>query len=196
MPFSCFPCFKQQSSKKKELNKNTLLNLSSSPEEDVYVDDDDILTSVTSAKINTVPCKNEWIRIKISKVIDGDTIQFIYLQGHKYPCKLNMRIEGIDAPEMKGCTEKERNAANSVKFLVHILLFDKIVWGKLHKWDKYGGRVVGTILCPSNEQITLSEYLLQNDLVHVYDGKVKKQEWTEKELTRISAKVDKLIKKL
>lgn len=145
-----------------------------------------------AGEINSVPFKNERIVVKVTSVYDGDTCTILINRGKDVFDKLNVRVLGIDAPEvnLKGDAKNtpigklEMRAGAHVRDKVKPLIEGKECSVVLKKWDKYGGRVVGEIYLPG-EEITLSEYLLGKRYAKVYTGKVKKDEWTRQELNYI-----------
>lgn len=166
------------------------------------------LMSLNPADVVDVPHKGEYIRIRIIKVYDGDTVTFIFLHGGEYPLKFRMRIINIDAPEIKGprVSDLHSEAGKAVRDVVEKLINNQVVWAKFDKWDKYGGRVDGDIFFDhhnvdySNDigewGIPLSSWLIQEKLAHEYSGKEARDEWDDEEFQYIISKSNKLLKDL
>lgn len=161
------------------------------------------LESVVDYKIiPSLPYKDIWILCKVVDVYDGDTVTIVYVDQYEMR-KTKIRVIGIDAAEMNSKCELEKKAAVVTKNVVSGLILGKIVEVKMLKHDMYGGRIDGDIRFNYNDIRTtssdsssssssssmalllLSEYLLQKQLVHPYDGKTKKKPFTKDELQRI-----------
>lgn len=122
--------------------------------------------------------RETWVPARISRVIDGDTVEVIFLHGKKVPMKIGMRIVNVDTPEIsKAKTELEKEAGLFVKQKVEELLFvnNDSIEISFKKWDKYGGRIVGDIQYRKGSY--LSDYLILRRYAQIYDGK-KKSKWS------------------
>ena len=134
-----------------------------------------------------VPQNN--IEIKITDVYDGDTFTFVHL-FHNIPISLNLRLFGVNAPERRNQvaskeTSLEKQAGILVGNHVRSLICNKILKCSITDWDKYGGRVLGTIeFQHDGNTMDLSEYLISKRFVKRYDGK-KKDSYTDEELRYI-----------
>jgi len=116
---------------------------------------------------------------KVIKVYDADTITI----ASKLPYKdspiyrLSVRLNGIDAPEMKGkdISDEEKEAAKLARDYVANLVLDKIVKLKNIETEKYG-RILADVYI---DDINLNELLLNERYVVKYDGghKVKPTSW-------------------
>jgi endonuclease YncB( thermonuclease family) len=116
---------------------------------------------------------------KVIKVYDADTITI----ASKLPYKdspiyrLPVRLNGIDAPEMKGkdISDEEKEAAKLARDYVANLVLDKIVKLKNIETEKYG-RILADVYI---DNINLNELLLNERYVVKYDGghKVKPTSW-------------------
>lgn len=147
--------------------------------------------------IPTVPYKNKMIYAKVVNVYDGDTITVMILYGGM-PMKFKVRIQGVDAPELKVKKDKNRKysheelelmeleerAGNHVAEKVRKLLIGKEIIIKLIAPDKYGSRNVGVVYLKPNSYETLTEYLLSKRYGKRYDAG-KKEEWSREELEYI-----------
>ena len=121
-----------------------------------------------------VPYKDQKIDAYICGVHDGDTCTAIIPFGEEY-LKVNIRLMGIDTPELKG---EQVNAGIKVRDIVTLLILNKSCKIKLVKWDKYGSRINGDVYL---DDVALSQYLLDKKYALPYDGG-KKREWTKEEL--------------
>jgi len=123
------------------------------------------------------------IPARVSRVIDGDTIEIVFLHGGKIPTKISIRIKGVDTPELRGKTDLEKKAAIFVKEKVEEVLNDqKIIQVKFVKWGKYSNRIIGDVIF--NQDSYLSDFLLANGYAQVYKGK-RKNKWTQDKLQEI-----------
>lgn len=122
------------------------------------------------------------IRAKVSRVIDGDTIEIVFLHGEKVPMKICIRIIGVDTPEKRTRDLLEKEAAFKVRDIVEEWISLNSVKAVFYEWDKFGGRIVGDIIV---QKRYLSEFLLTNNYAHPYTGKRKKTPFTDEELEDI-----------
>lgn len=113
---------------------------------------------------------------EVINVVDGDTIR---ISADFLPPTLGntllLRIDGVDTPE-KGYLAKCQREQDASKIATEATRkfveqgHPRVI---LHKWDKYGGRVLGDI--EINNQM-LSTYLIANKYARPYDGG-KKSDW-------------------
>lgn len=121
-------------------------------------------------------------RAKVLKIYDPDTftIGFIF---NSNPVKINIRLNGIDAPELKSDIPSEKQACILGRDALKELLQDKIVIVKLHDFDKYGRALADVYL----EGIHINNYLCEYNYVRAYSGGTK-LEWTQEELDKVGKK--------
>jgi len=125
---------------------------------------------------------------RVIKVYDADTITI----AAKLPFKndkndklyrFSVRLNGIDAPEMKGkgITEQEKIAANEAQKFVYNLIMNKYVTLENVANEKYG-RILADVYIG---KIHLNELLLKERYVVPYDGGVKKkpESWNKYKIT-------------
>ncbi|EOI9934329.1 thermonuclease family protein [Campylobacter upsaliensis] len=105
---------------------------------------------------------------KVSKVIDGDTIELLAKTSKTNPynhiAKLKIRLYGIDAPELKqayGKEAKEFLSALVLKQEVSLIIENK---------DKYD-RFVGTIFLKGKD---INKEMVKNGYAHAYESFSKK----------------------
>lgn len=143
------------------------------------------LRSVDPNNVSNVPRKDLITKCRVVNVHDGDTITIIYMIDKKVPFKINLRMEGIDAPEITSKNQLERIAAVAVtKWLRRKINEQKYWWVILKRWDKYGGRVIGTLYTDRRANSSINQIMLDNGLVMPYDGG-KKEAWGDKRLKEI-----------
>lgn len=115
---------------------------------------------------------------KVIKVYDGDTITiagkpFENSSVHRFSVRLN----GIDAPEIKTTDKNEKKHAIVAREALKIKVMDKIISLQNVSYDKYGRLLADVYLREEN----ISDWLLQCNYVVKYDGgtKTKPKEWFE-----------------
>jgi endonuclease YncB( thermonuclease family) len=127
---------------------------------------------------------------KVIKVYDADTITIATklpfkndTNGKSPLYRFSVRLNGIDAPEMKGkgITEQEKNAAHQAQQFVSKLILNKYVTLKNVQNEKYG-RILADVYI---YDIHLNELLLKERYVVPYDGGTKKKpdSWLKYKIT-------------
>jgi micrococcal nuclease len=117
---------------------------------------------------------------QVIKVYDGDTITIAaklpYPESPLY--RFQVRLLGIDSPEIKGETQEEKDAAHLSQKELESLILQKIVTLKDNKQEKYG-RILANVYIdfptaenPKN-QIHLNQWMLDKGYAVPYDGKTK-----------------------
>jgi endonuclease YncB( thermonuclease family) len=116
---------------------------------------------------------------RVIKVYDADTITIAAkLPFDNSPLyRLSVRLNGIDAPEIKGngVSNEEKEAAKNARNFVFNLVNNKFVELKNIKNEKYG-RVLADVYI---KDIHLNELLLKERYAVKYDGgtKIKPKSW-------------------
>ncbi len=115
--------------------------------------------------------------IKITRVIDGDTVAFEakWLLPPLKP-ELSIRVYGVDTPEKswRGQCDKEKELGEiASKFTKDQIKNGKQFQVALIGWDKYGGRVLGDVLIDGK---SLREMLINKGYAREYYGD-KKESW-------------------
>lgn len=110
---------------------------------------------------------------KVIKVYDGDTITIVsklpYAESPMY--KFNVRINGIDCPEIKSKCKEEKKVALLAKELVSSTLLGKIVKLENVTTEKYGRILADVIL----EEYNIAQLLIDNKLAVEYTGGAKQK---------------------
>ena len=96
-----------------------------------------ILNNLDIKNIPRIPEHNKIIPARVIDVHDGDTVTVVFLLGGVTPFRINIRLLGIDAPELRGELEIEKIAAKKVRDVVSDLISDKIIFLKIKDWDKF-----------------------------------------------------------
>ncbi len=116
---------------------------------------------------------------KVIKVYDGDTITIVtqLYNGDVTPkqelCKFNVRIVGIDTPELKTKNVGEKELGIKAKNALSELILNKVVKLENVKYDKYGRILCNVFL----DNVNISEWLVSNKHAVVYNGGTKIKKW-------------------
>jgi micrococcal nuclease len=116
---------------------------------------------------------------EVIKVYDGDTITIAsYLPYPNSPLyRFSVRLNGIDAPEIKGKTEDEKAAAKiSQKALEELILHKNVTL--VNKGTEKYGRILADVFY---DEVNISKWMLENRYAVEYDGSTKKSpdSWLE-----------------
>ncbi len=121
---------------------------------------------------------------KLLDVTDGDTIKVRATIWLKTFIDTNVRIYGIDTPEIRGKCDNERYLAQQAKKFVEETLGNatEIYLDGITN-DKYGGRVVSTVLYKNAKGKTrnIAKDLIKQGLAVQYDGGTKTHDWCDGE---------------
>lgn len=115
-------------------------------------------------------------RYRITRVIDGDTFEFIVPDFPNKLKVLKLRVRGIDSGEMGSrshCVAENQAGKAATKYAKQLIQDASDVAITIDGWDKYGGRVVGDLIINGR---SYREIMIEKKLVKVYDGR-KKQSW-------------------
>lgn len=108
---------------------------------------------------------------KVVKVYDGDTItiasRFPGLNGPVY--RFNVRLNGIDSPEIKGGSEHEKDLAKKSRDALSHLILGKIVCLKNVSTEKYG-RILADVYL---DNLNVCDWMLEKKYAVKYDGGTK-----------------------
>jgi endonuclease YncB( thermonuclease family) len=129
----------------------------------------------------TIPFVPPVDRGQVIKVYDGDTITIAaklpYPESPLY--RFQIRLLGIDSPEMKGKSEEEKEAAHEAQKALEKLILQKTVYLKDNGNEKYG-RILANVYVdepyPEKQpvkKIHLNQWMLDNGFAVPYDGKTK-----------------------
>jgi len=110
-----------------------------------------------------------WYRARITKVVDGDTVDAVIDCGFKATRTERLRLLGVDTCELNSKIEAERILALSAKDFVYNWVNSNSEWPLLirtYKTDSFG-RYLADI---KKGEISLSEELLKNGLAKKMKG--------------------------
>lgn len=129
----------------------------------------------TSAFAQKVPGNPNFYPFPITKVVDGDTVEF---EAKFLPVelkqKLKVRIYGVDTPEKAPRAQCEREAQMgkaATEFTKKAIASSQQRLIVIYDWDKYGGRVLGDVYLDGH---SLRALLIQNGFAREYFGDAKK----------------------
>ena len=125
---------------------------------------------------------------RVSNVHDPDTITIIFENAGEM-IKLNIRLEGIDAPELNSTLVSESKACIEGTKKLKELCADRVIRVVLGKYDKYGRvmSVIHTIEPIEGDLTCINDYLLKYQYVRTYSGG-RKVKWTQSELKAVGTK--------
>ena len=110
---------------------------------------------------------------KISKVYDGDSF-YMNISFHNKIVAFKCRLNGIDTPELRGGTVREKRLALIARDRVRELVDGKIVCVTCGKFEKYGRVLVSVVL---DDGTNLRDILIKEGLGFAYDGTRKRTDW-------------------
>lgn len=108
---------------------------------------------------------------KVTRVIDGDTLEAIVDLGFNIYTRVTFRLTGIDTPEKNSKIPEERVRASAATAFAKSAVDSKDVLIHSVGKDKYG-RWLGDVYI-SNDQPTLNEQLVSMGLAKAYFGEAK-----------------------
>lgn len=131
---------------------------------------DELLELETRDSRNTefYSLNNHEYTCKCVSVYDGDTITIVvkpYSLTKFY--KYNIRLMGIDTPEIKTNSLNEKNKAILARDFLRDIILNKILKIRCGKFDKYG-RLLGCIY--TNDGVCVNDLLIRENLAYDYSG--------------------------
>jgi endonuclease YncB( thermonuclease family) len=103
---------------------------------------------------------------KIVSVTDGDTVKCAFDLMNTGFWIFDVRLEGIDTPELRGKTPEERAHAQAAKKYLTELALNKIVRLTIKSKDKYG-RLIGSFELDGKN---IAERMIAGGFARKYDG--------------------------
>ncbi|RLP26036.1 thermonuclease family protein [Mesorhizobium sp. YM1C-6-2] len=108
------------------------------------------------------------VEAAVLEVLDGDTFLAEALVWPGHAVRVNVRIRGIDAPEMKARCRAERAAAERARDALAVLFGDGPVAISNIAGAKYYGRVLADVTTADGQGV--ASVLLGEELVRPYGG--------------------------
>lgn len=104
---------------------------------------------------------------RVVRVHDPDTITIMFSYNN---ClyKKNLRLNGIDAPELHSKIQKEADLCKAGKTFLSDMILDKIINVEMGEFDKYGRILASIYTNDTNKDIIQS--LIDGGFVRAYDG--------------------------
>lgn len=106
---------------------------------------------------------------KCVRVYDGDTITVVFKpEGLNNIYKYDIRLAGIDTPELRSTITTEKELAIQARDFVRERILGKIIKINCGKYDKYG-RLLAYVFELQNNR-SLNEILVDQNYAYKYDG--------------------------
>lgn len=107
----------------------------------------------------------------VIKVYDGDTITLASKMPYENSplFRFNVRLQGIDTPEIKSKNENEKNLAKKARDALSQLIMNKVVTLQNVKNEKYG-RILADVYLG---ELHLNKWMIDQSFAVAYDGKTK-----------------------
>lgn len=109
---------------------------------------------------------------EVLEVIDGDTARMRIQIWLGQEVEIMVRLDGIDAPELRGKCSLEKQQAQQARETLHNLVFSRTVLLRDIHYGKYAGRIVARLETETGQDI--AALLLTRKLVRAYHGKSRK----------------------
>ncbi len=106
------------------------------------------------------------VMAEVVRVIDGDTIEFRAHVWLGLDVTANVRIRGIDAPEVRGRCAREKEMAAAASARLAALVAGDVTLRNISD-DKYAGRVLADV---SAGGVDLAAAMIDSGLARPYDG--------------------------
>lgn len=103
----------------------------------------------------------------VIEVIDGDTLEVQARIWPDHSVLTAVRLEGVDAPELRGDCEAERILALEARDLLAAMAGSNVLLLRV-RHDKFGGRVVAEVLDEHGRR--LGDRLIVAGVARAYDG--------------------------
>jgi micrococcal nuclease len=104
----------------------------------------------------------------VERVIDGDTLRVRVRVWLDLELTVNVRLRGIDAPELRARCAAEQAGAEAARDFVTTLVDEAPVWLHRISGGKYHGRVIADVTVGDGRDLAAA--LLSAKLVRPYDG--------------------------
>ena len=114
------------------------------------------------------------MRGQVLSILDGDTMSVRLRVWIGQEVETSVRIDGIDAPEIHGKCDRERNMAEAAKEEVATLINGNPVTIYDVRLEKYAGRVLARV--KTAEGIDIAQHMIDKGLARPYHGQ-KRQPW-------------------
>jgi micrococcal nuclease len=116
---------------------------------------------------SSAAAKDRPVAAEVVRAVDGDTLQVRATIWIGQELTTNVRIRGIDAPEVHGKCQHEKDMAAAATRRITDLATGDIQLSNVEN-DKYGGRVIADVTTANGAG--LAAEMLASGLVRAYDG--------------------------
>ncbi|MGQ0740780.1 MAG: thermonuclease family protein [Alphaproteobacteria bacterium] len=107
------------------------------------------------------------VSARVERVLDGDTIEVTATIWLEQSVNVRVRIDGVDAPELKSeCAEERERALAARAFLARRIEGAQVTLSRV-AYDKYGGRVRASV---SDRDGDIAGAMIAQGLVRPYRG--------------------------
>jgi endonuclease YncB( thermonuclease family) len=119
---------------------------------------------------------------KVLRIHDPDTFTVALKIGNEY-YKYNIRLNGIDAPELHSKIKKESLVCKIGTEYISSKILNEVIFIKCYSFDKYG-RLLADLYINENDSQSINQLLVDCKFVRVYgeDNNLHKFKWTDSEL--------------
>ena len=114
------------------------------------------------------------VAARVVRVIDGDTVRVRATVWLGSTVDVDVRLAGIDAPELRGRCAREKQLAATARDALRVMLGDGPVALRDVRYGKYAGRVVARIMAPNGDDA--ADALRAQGLARAYGGG-KRAQW-------------------
>lgn len=144
----------------------------------------DELNQLTLKNTKTFSFNGLDIFAKVGRVHDADTLTILFKYNNQ-AFKHNIRLLGVDAPEMNSKVDAEKKVAQLGQIFLSDLILNKIIRVKMTDFDQYGRSLCYIYLLDS--ETTINSLLVEQGYVRPYglDGNLHKEPWTDEDLNKI-----------
>ena len=112
------------------------------------------------------PFKYNFTRVKCTAVHDGDTCHVVGIRNGE-EMRVNIRLHGIDAPELKSDNPEEKKAAVFARDHLSSRILNKLLTIQFKGPDKYYGRELAIL---SDSKGEINKWMLTTRCAVPYDG--------------------------
>ena len=112
------------------------------------------------------------VPVRISKIVDGDTLVVVAQIWIDQRLRTKVRIVGIDAPELRSRCEAERKKAKAARKALGKLLRGRRAILREIRYGKYAGRVVARVF--NRDGVDVGKAMLRDGVVRSYRGRRRK----------------------
>ncbi len=117
---------------------------------------------------------------KILRIHDGDTMTIGWKENDQF-VKTNIRLIGIDTPELKSKNKKEALLCRLGRNWLSSTYLNKLATIRCKEMDKYG-RLLADVFDYPKAECCINKDLITNRFARIYGGDLHKNEWTDAEL--------------